>query len=161
LRRAATVDPDNVVCRFELATLYQKTQRLLDALRIHEQVTEIEPENGVNYFLMGNLNSRLNRFDASEKAYKKVIEVAPDRPEGYRGLAELYLKFDRNRPQTVTLASKAVELVPTAMNYFVLAGACDRNGDRAGSLSAAKRAAELEPNNVRYQRMYQAIRGRK
>jgi tetratricopeptide (TPR) repeat protein len=149
------------VCRFELATLYQQTHRFSDALRLYEQITKIDPENGVSYFLTGNLNSRLNRFDAAEKAFKKVIEVAPKRPEGYRGLAELYLKFNRNRLQTETLASKAVELEPAAMNYFVLAIACDKNGDRTGSLLAAQRATELDPGNVRYRRMYQLIQERK
>lgn len=157
LQRAATVDPNNLTCRFELAALYQQTQRFSDALTLCEQITDIEPENGANYFTIGNLNAQLNRFDAAEKAYKKVIEIAPKRAEGYRGLAELYLKFNRNRPQTKTLASKAVELEPTAVNYFVLAGACEKNGDRAGSLGAAERATKLEPNNTRYRKMYRLI----
>jgi len=157
LQRAATVDPNNLVCRFELTALYQQTRRLSDALGICEQITDIEPENGANYLTIGNVNSRLNRFDAAEKAYKKVIEIAPKRSEGYRGLAELYLKFNRNLQQTKTLASKAVELEPAAPNYFVLAAACDKNGDRAGSLRAAEQAIKLDPNNARYRRRYRLI----
>ncbi|MHC4557233.1 MAG: tetratricopeptide repeat protein [Planctomycetota bacterium] len=160
-QKAATLDPNNVDCRFHLAALYLQKQRLSDALKLYEQLTQIEPESGISYFFIGKINTQRNRFDDAEKAYKKVIEVTPNRSDGYRALAQLYMQINRNSPEAKILASKAVELEQIAGNYFILAAACDKNGDLAGALSAIERAIELDPDNGQYQRVYRLIQERK
>lgn len=161
LLKAAMLDPNNVECRFHLAALYLQEHRLLDALKLYEQLTQIDPQGGISYFFIGNINTQLNRIDNAEKAYRKVIEVAPKRSDGYRALAQLYLQANRNLRQAKTLASRAVELEPIAPNYFILAAACDKNGDSAGTLSAIERAIELDPNNAQYRRTHRLIQERK
>jgi tetratricopeptide (TPR) repeat protein len=160
-QKAATLDPNNVECRFHLAALCLQKNRPLDALKLYEQLTQIDPQGGVSYFFIGNINAQLKRFDDAEKAYGKVIEVAPKRSDGYRALAQLYLQANRNLHQAKTLASRAVELEPTAPNYFILAAACDKNGDAAGTLSAIERAIKLDPNNEQYRRTQRLIQERK
>ena len=63
-------------------------------------------------------------------------------------------------PEARKLAEKAVEIQKSAANHFVLAWACDKNGDTAGALSAIKRAVELDPTNPRYRRVYELIQKR-
>jgi len=159
--KAASLDPNNIVCRFELATLYLHQQRPLDALRLHRELTQIDPNNGVSHYFVGTISAQLNRFDDAEAAYKKVIEVAPQRADGYRALAQLYLQINRDAGQARSLASEAVQRDPSAMNYSVLAAACDKNGDRAGALAALGQALRLEPGNDRYRAMYDSIKGRR
>jgi Flp pilus assembly protein TadD len=72
----------------------------------------------------------------------------------------LYLETGTKLPQARDLAQKAVTLEPIATNYFVLSWACDRNADTDSALSAIKKALELEPDNPRYQQMYELIRKR-
>ena len=144
-----------------MSALYLKDRKLPDALKLYEQLTQIDPENGVSYFFIGNINAQLNRFDDAEKAYKKVIEVAPKRSDGYRALAQLYLQLNRNLPEAKALASKTVELEPNAPNYFILAAACDKNGDRTGALAAIGRAIELDPDNTQYRRTQLLIQEKK
>jgi len=159
--KAASLDPNNLVCRFELATLYLQQQRPLDALRLHRELTRIDPNNGVSYYFIGTISTRLNRFDDAEAAYQKVIEVAPQRADGYRALAQLYLQIDRDAGQAQSLAFQAVQREPSAMNYSVLAAACDSSGDRDGALAALEQALRLEPANDRYRAMYDSIKGRR
>jgi tetratricopeptide (TPR) repeat protein len=116
-QKAATLDPNNIDCRFHLSALYLQNNKPLDALKLYEQITQIDPENAVSYFFIGNINAQLNRFDESEKAYKKVIEVAPKRSEGYHALARLYLQLNRNLPEAEKLAARAIELDPNNMQY--------------------------------------------
>lgn len=155
---AATLDPKNAPCRFELAAFYESQNQLEKALKMYEQLSEIEPQNGLNHFYIGGLNVRLKRFDTAEAAFRKVIELVPERCEGYRALAQLYVQTDRNLPEAETLARKAMELEPIALNYFVLSTVCEKNGDRAGALSAIQQAVQLEPGNTRYQRVYERIK---
>ena len=116
-QKAAILDPNNIDCRFHLSALYLKDSRPLDALKLYEQITLIDPNNGVSYFFIGNINTKLSRFDDAEKAYKKVIEVAPKRSEGYHALARLYLQLNRNLPEAMKLAARAVELDPDSIQY--------------------------------------------
>jgi len=159
-QRAAIIDPNSPECCGELASLYLHQGRHAEALELFERLTELEPDNGVTYWYLGNAYARLDRFEDAEKAYKKIIEIAPGRLEGYVSLARLYLQFSRKLPQSKTLAAKAVELKPSAANYFMLARACDKNGDRAGALSAVKRAVELDPQNAEYRAMHKRMQGR-
>jgi len=160
-KKAATLDPNNVECRFHLSALYLQNHKLPDALKLYEQIAGIDPNNGVAYFFIGNINARMNRFEEAEKAYRKVMKVASKRSDGYRALAQLYLQNNCNLPEAKQLASRAVELEPAALNYFILAAACDKNGDSAGALWAIKQAIELEPGNAQYRRMQLLIREKK
>lgn len=160
MKKAAALDPENTICLMRLASLYQMTNRTADALQMHKRISELEPENPVCYLNIGSASAQLKRFDAAEEAFRKAIALAPKSSDGYRELATLYLQMGEMVPQARALAEKAVSLEPVAANYFVLSWACDKNGDTANALSAVKRAVELEPNNLRYQRIYELIRKR-
>jgi len=160
-QEAARLDPNNIECRFHLSALYLQNLKLSEALGLYEQITRIDPENGVSYLFIGNISARMNRFDDAEKAYRKVIEAAPKRSDGYRALARLYLQLNRNLSEAKTLASKAVELEPTAMHYYILAAVCDKNEDLAGALAAIGQAIEMEPDNMQYRRTQQLIQEKK
>jgi tetratricopeptide (TPR) repeat protein len=96
----------------------------------------------------------LKRYEAAEQAFSKVCELAPDQSIGYRSLAELYLDTNRNLPEALSLAEKAVRIDPTAVSYYVLSEAYDKNGDRPGAIAAMERAVQLDPDNTRYRRIY-------
>ena len=98
-------------------------------------------------------------FEEAEQAYRKAIELTPRQAGGYLALAGLYLDKGRKLPEARKLAEKAVELEPTAKNYFLLGAACLRSGDAAAARSAARQAAALDPFNSEYQQAVQAMGG--
>ena len=160
LKQAAALDPENVSCLLELASLYQENSRPLNALQIYKRISEIEPENAICQFQIGILSLQLKLFDDAEIAFRKVITLAPKQSAGYRELAGLYLKTGKKFPQARQLAEKAVALEATAANYFVLSWACDKNGDTVNALSAIKQAVKLAPGNPQYLRFYNQIQQR-
>jgi tetratricopeptide (TPR) repeat protein len=160
LKKAAGLDPDNVLCFLELASLYQANGQLSKALQMHKKVGEIEPDNAIYRFRIGILSAQLKLFDDAEEAFRKVITLAPQQSAGYRELARLYLRTREKFPQARQLAEKAVALEATAANYFALSMACDRDGDTANAFSAIKRAVELEPDNQQYLRLYKIMQQR-
>jgi Flp pilus assembly protein TadD len=99
-------------------------------------------------------------MDDAEQAFRKLIALGPRDSVGYRELARLYLKTRKDLREARQLAEKAVALEPVAANYFVLAWACDENGDTASARPAIKRAVELEPNDQQYQRLFRVIQQR-
>jgi len=160
LQRAITLDPNNTEYLMKLGSLFQSSNRLPDALRIYGKVSQIEPDNIVSRLNTGVISMQLKQFNNAEKVFKKVITLAPKFPGGYRELAHLYLITGTNLSEAMKLAKTAVVLEETADNYFILSWAYDKNGDVANAVSALKRAAELEPGNLQYQRMYEQIQKR-
>ena len=160
LQRAITLDPNNTEYLMKLGSLFQSSNRLPDALRIYEKVSQIEPDNIVSRLNTGIISMQLKQFNNAEKIFKKVITLDPKFSGGYRELAHFYLKTGTNLSEAMKLAKKAVAMEETADNYFILGWAYDKNGNVASAVSALKRAADLDPGNIQYQRMYEQIQKR-
>jgi tetratricopeptide (TPR) repeat protein len=158
LERATTLDPENTICLERLASLYQMSNRISDALQMHKKISQIEPENPICYLNIGVLSARLKQFANAEEAFSKSIALAPKSSIGYRELAQLYLKTETRLVEARELAEKAVTLEAIAINYFVLSWACDLNGDSANGLKAIEQAIQLEPNNLKYKKIYEHIK---
>ncbi len=156
-RRAARVAPKDTRCRLALLSLYEEKGRAADAVPIYEQLVEIAPQNPGFYSGLGTLYVRLKRFDEAKDRYLNLIERWPEQTLGYGSLAELYLMTDQELPEAKKLATKTVQLDPTARNYFLLGQTCEKNDDRAGALEALSEAVRLDPDNATYQEQLKRI----
>jgi tetratricopeptide (TPR) repeat protein len=157
LKQAAGLDPNNIICIFELASLYNTNGAPAKALQLFRKINQIQPNYPMSYFMTGILSARLKQFDDAEAAFNTVIRLTPKTSDGYRELAGLYLKTGKKMRQARQLAERAVALQPSAANYYILGWACNSDGDRATALPAAKRALTMEPGNQNYQRLYQRV----
>lgn len=158
-RRAAEIDPDDMMCRAQLLVLFQQQKRGQDTQKLFEQLIEQQPTAAANYYFLGTLHLRARRFDAAEKALQKAVELGPNRPEGLRALVQLYLASGQRLPLAKVLAARLVELEPSPPSLALLTRACARIGDRAGARAAIERAIRLDPENADYARMRQQLRG--
>jgi tetratricopeptide (TPR) repeat protein len=156
-KRAAELDSNNTLCRFQLMMIYQQSQRNQEAIALCQQMIQAEPRNGYHHLALGNLYLRLNQLPEAEAAFKRVMELEPKRSEGYFALAQLYLRTRSHVAEACRLAQQAVQLSPMAPNYYVLSMACSLNQDSAGALAAISRACELDPANPQYRELRQAL----
>ncbi len=147
LRRAARIDPNNWVCRQELAAAYLGSGRRQPADELCDELIEIDDDNAACYFNTGGLLIRLRRFADAERAVRRGIELAPQDAAGYRYLVRVLQDGRRKPADAVDAAKRLVALEPTAANYLLLADACRGNGDRAGAEDARQRAAKLDREN--------------
>lgn len=150
LFRAALLDPDPPAYRAALETHFLRRQALAEGIAAFEKLASAQPTQPFNPLFLGRLHHRLQHLDAAEQCFRKVQTLAPDWPEGYRALAELYLRSGRRTAEAVTLARKAVDLAPTATHFHLLAAVCAENHDRPGALEAIQRAIALEPGQSKY-----------
>jgi len=160
-RRAAALDPKDRVSRQQLALLYMQSRRVPEAVDVSKQLTALDPGNAPYRHKLGTALAALRQFDAAEEAFRKGIELAPQEAIGYHLLARLLLTRNHKLAEAKTLAGKLVELESTARNYSILGEVCQRTGDLAGALAAARRASELEPANPQYRRTYRTLQERK
>jgi protein O-GlcNAc transferase len=154
LKRVVLLEPDNLASRKRLAARYQALGLLPEALDECEQIARLTPDDPVCQMLIGSLNLRMGRYTRAELAYEKMIKLAPGLSAGYHELVKIYLKTHKNLPKARSLAEQAVQLDPTAGNYYMLGLAYYENGDKSSAIKALKRAVELDPGNQTYQSTY-------
>jgi tetratricopeptide (TPR) repeat protein len=155
--RAAALDSRNVLCRLQLAVLYQQTRRDREALDYYEQAASLDPRDGLTHLNMGRVCMKLNNVDRAQAAFKEVMRLEPKRPEGYSALAQLYLQTRSNLAEAERLATVAAELAKEAPYFALLSQVCVQNGNQDGALSAINRAIELQPANPQFVQMRQTI----
>ena len=158
-RKAAALDADNPLYRTALEAYYVQRNALAEGVSVFEQLAAEQPGSSLNHLFLGRLHSRLDQFEAAERAYRKVQELAPEWPEGYRALAELYLRADRKPAEARALARRVLELEPSGPHYYLLAVACVKSSDRAGALEAMKQAVALSPGEKKYEEFLKQLQG--
>ena len=149
-RQGAEASPKSVEARRGLLAFYEQRDRVEDALRVAEELCALEPQSLDHHLKAGWLNVRVGRLEKAEQAFRRATEVAPSRPEGFVGLAQLYLHQDRSVARAKEAAARAVSLSPIAANYFLLGTACRRSGDLQGARTALQQAARLDPGKPEY-----------
>jgi len=159
--RAAALDSKNVLCRLQLAVLYQQTRRDREALHFYEQAAMLDPKDGLTQLNMGRICMKLQNPDRAQTAFKEVIRLEPKRPEGYSALAQLYIQTRSNLAEAERLATVATELAREAPYFALLSQACAQNGNQDGALSAINQAIELQPANPQFVQMRETILGAK
>ena len=157
LMQAAGLDPQNVICFLELASLYQARKQAAWALQMHKRVRDLQPSSAISHLMIGILSAHLGHLDDAEEAFRAMVTLAPTKPEGHRELARLYLKQGKELAAARRLSEKAVALEASAANYFVLGWACDATGDNAKALPALREAVALDPGNQAYLRLLRSV----
>ena len=104
-----------------------------------------------------NLDKALTLFNKGENTFARAIKFAPQAPGLYREFAFFYLVTNKKLAETKELANKSVALEESAKNYFILCSALYRNSDLSGALKALEEAIELDPDNLRYKRLFDEI----
>lgn len=161
LLRATGLDPENIVSFLELAKLYQESNQPSKTLQMYKKISEIQPDSSLPYLVIGMLSAQLKQYDESEKAFLRLIKLEPNQTDGYRELARVYLKTNKNLPQARYLAEQAVALKASAANYFILSWACYSNKDIPKALISIQQALKLDPGNKQYLLLYKHIQQRK
>jgi len=147
----------DTMCREKLASLYLQCGRTSDALVVFQQLVDLQPQDPGLRVKVGLLRVKMGRFDRAEQALRKAIEIAPLWSGGYVALVQLHMQTGDDLSEAEQLASKAVELEPTAPNYYLLSAALHRNGEVSKAISAIEKAIQLDPDNAEYQRILGAL----
>ncbi len=118
---ATALAPGDMVWRYHLAVATQEAGDFEEAL---ERLQEIATE----YPAFAPVQQRLGRalrdtadFDGALRAFQYVIETAPERPEGYVGVAEIWLQ--KNEPaRALAVLETALEVDPRHRGVHYLLG---------------------------------------
>lgn len=157
LEKAVVLDDKNTDAWSALLGLYQRTNQLKRAQLMVEEMCEANQESPSAHFTRGIINSRAGSADAAEDAFRNVIRLAPNSYTGYEALARLLIQMRKELPNTMDLASKAVELRGIAADHELLAQTFAVNGKMQDAKKSLEQAITLDPTNAIYKQTLQQL----
>jgi tetratricopeptide (TPR) repeat protein len=148
LRRAVEVDPKFTRAWLWMSEIYRFQRKLdlaLDALR---SAVANDPQQSLSYNGLGFVLMQTSRFEDAIPVWKQLMSIAPDDSDGPVNLATSLSALKRYAEAASALES-ALSLSPDqAAVYVQLAANYLRAGDEDKSLSAYKKAIEIDPKPV-------------
>jgi len=93
LKKALLYDDKHIQAYFNLADLYDLTNRLKEAIIIFEQLLKFYPELPAIYFNLDKLHYKLNNNDQAKNYFNKYLSRTKDNDEYYNEAVELLKKL--------------------------------------------------------------------
>lgn len=156
--RSLQLHSSPAAARTLLASIYQKTGRLEDAIELYRKATVDQPEAVENWLQLGWLLAQTGDTADAEEALREATRRDPDSAPAHAALAQLYLQFMNRPDDAATAARRAVELRPQASHWGLFSQALAAQGRLSEAEQAASQAASNEPQNPTWRQLLAAIR---
>ena len=146
LESALRSDPNLIMARFLLGTIYREKGEYEAAAQQYERVVRLDPYTYANHYYLALMNHLLNRLQDAATSYLTAIKLNPNDMKSNMYLGLVYTAL--GKPEVgLPYARRAVELDPRSPEAAAnLAVVLDSNGDYAAAEAGYRRALELDPN---------------
>jgi tetratricopeptide (TPR) repeat protein len=155
--QATTVAPADVESRKQLVQLATQRNDWQAALRRNQELRELEPGNRMHVWNEGAFLERAGRVEEAEQVFRDICDSQPADDAGYSALAALLLRNNRKLNEARSLAERAVQLSPSAHNYWLLGLIAKRQGDVSAARAALKQAISIDPENKEMSALYESL----
>jgi tetratricopeptide (TPR) repeat protein len=159
--RAAALDPKYVGTLLQLAVAYGQEGQTPEAVELCKQAEALAPQDPTVHLSVGVLGAKFRRFNVAEAALRKACELAPENASAARLLSQVLLESNGNATEAVEFARKAVDLEPSAENYYVLGATEARRGNLAAAVAASRRAVDLAPTGQKYRDLLDQLQAKR
>lgn len=159
LRRALELDPGDTVARIDLAILRARQERFDEAVGELERAIESDPTNAEAVYNLALVEASRGRPEAAIAAYRRALELAPEHARAANNLGIL-LASRGDLAAARRFLERAVASDPAyAEAHFNLGVVLDQSGLPADAVAAVGRALELDPDEPRFSRALEMLRG--
>ena len=143
-----SLQPSNLLCRFELAKAYSQSDRVEKAIDLLETTHHTWGANFEILSQLGNLHQALENWTEARQWYLELCQQFPDRPQGYCLFANLiYLQGEVET--ALMVLEEADRKIPNS--FPILLQTIDiliRSGDLPASQKLLKQAIALFPDRL-------------
>jgi tetratricopeptide (TPR) repeat protein len=147
--RALAMDPNRAQVHYSLASVYNDTGRLEDALRHAQEAVRLSPTSDDAHRLLGDVLAARGEIDKAVVELRLAIQLRPNYARNHAMLGYELYKAARYR-QAVEPYRRAVDLQPTAANFQMLGTALHASGNVQEAIGNYKHAVELAGNPRAY-----------
>ena len=156
LTRALRIDPRNVVARIRRAEVYSEEKESARALKDLQELEEPSAKDPSLALAVASLYARLGDKTAARRVYDAMPEDVRKSPDAQRVLAAISDMACEDTPESREALEKLLLTEPQNASLLSCLGQLYRTNDPERSLYYFKRAAEVEPSNVKYATGYAA-----
>jgi tetratricopeptide (TPR) repeat protein len=143
--------PDTIEIKYELAMLYERTQRLNDAERLLREVIALDPGHAHSYNALGySLADRNQRLPEALKLITRALEIAPNDPFIMDSMGWVKFRLG-DYPAAIQYLEKAYRIRPEADIAAHLGEALWMLGQREAALEIWKKGVAKEADNTTLQ----------
>ncbi len=158
LIQALALTPNEMPVSLKLAQVYIETGDLKRAESLYNRLMEIDGKNPDIFEQMAKINVRKKHYKEAIQNYVKAIELDDKDDKKLIGLGRLY-QLLMHPSLAGECFRRAAELKPREVEYlFLLADACEKDGDLENSLFAYEKILTLEPYNEKAKSHAQDVR---
>ncbi|WP_437688793.1 multiheme c-type cytochrome [Sorangium sp. So ce176] len=155
--RGVRVEAARLLAGVDLGALPERAAQDLDgALREYIATQTLHADRAEAQNNLGLVFSRTGKPRDAEQAYLAALRIEPGYVPTYVNLADLYRELGRDADGVALLRRGITRLPEQAELLHALGLALVRQGHRDQALDPLKRAAELAPDQPRFQIVYQA-----
>lgn len=147
LKRARRLDPENPLVVIVTANLHELRGDFATARQLLETLVERPDVPPKAFADLARVTERSGDRAAARTAWEQLLQRQPAHPEGLYGLAHLlWLDGERARADRLIIGAVRSQPMPSAVLESVLARYFASTGRPVEALDAARRAAELAPD---------------
>ncbi|WP_437318118.1 multiheme c-type cytochrome [Sorangium sp. So ce385] len=155
--RGVRVEAARVLAGVDLGAVSERAAQQLDgALREYIATQTLNADRAEAQNNLGLVFSRTGEPRDAEQAYLAALRIEPGYVPTYVNLADLYRELGRDADGAALLRRGIARLPDQAELLHALGLALVRQGQRDQALEPLRRAAELAPEQARFQTVYQA-----
>jgi serine/threonine-protein kinase len=140
--RALAIDPDRAQVHYSLASVYNDTGRLEDALRHAQQAVRLSPASDDAHRLLGEVLAARGDIDTAIVELRLAIQLRPNYARNHAMLGYQLYKAARYG-LAVEPYRRAAALEPTAGNFVRLGAALHASGNVQEAIGNYKHAVQL------------------
>ena len=136
---------------YSIADEYSRENKADESIAVFEKALKIFPDNEDFLNRLGNLYNQKQDYTKAAEVYKKITEINPQNVWYFNVLSEAYKNAGDEEKSTavwseLTKNSDNPDVYTQAANFYNNQGAVDK------AIVAVKKALELRPENIEYQR---------
>lgn len=144
LLRLVSLDPGNLLARFDLANLLHQLGDDVQAIRHYQEILQQDPQHGLACYNLGGIFLSRAGFNEAIQYLQRAVQLNPNHLEARLNLAQAYLGRNQN-PQAKEQYEKALELAPDDKRILTGLGMIhQRDGDLVGAEQFFRRAITQE-----------------
>jgi len=127
-------------------------QKLAPALEHSKAAVKLNPNDAEFNLLLGNIFKMANQLDSAENVYKKVVEIDSLNFQAYFQLAQIN---EAKKPiKALEYYNRLIELSGPEWNVLIkIAELNERIGNIDNTISTVERLLQLDPSNLRLQKL--------
>ncbi len=148
LERFVSMATDRRNSRYRLASLYQATDRVDDAVALYEALADEDQADSRAFIALASIRGEQGEHDVAMRLFRRALEIAPLSPYGHRQLGVHHSRMGRY-PESIAELQEALRLKPDdGVTLQMLGITYATAGREADAIKTFRKCRQVAPDRL-------------